>query len=344
MKKQVLVFFLLWVLLISGCRQETGETWDLLEWETESQTEIPTVILLSHAESANSTTQEMALRFQAALLEESSGSLYVDVYPNNTLGDYEENRAAMMNGSIQIRVGNCHSEIISVLCWPDLCGRSITEIDEMLKGGWLVEMLEEELLDKGLRYLGCSPLSTFVLTSCDKISVPEDLQQLHVRIAGSDSMKAFWTSLGAKTMSYSADQAYAVLQQGFADANGQNPINIIVSRRLYEYQKYLTKTNHVIYFEPIYISELFWNSLHEEERLWIRNALEKTLKEEEMLALQREESNEQFLMEQGIIIQEQPDWWKEFVRENAVTDVRKTLEQEFGAERLEELLEILQSN
>ncbi|MDD6212635.1 MAG: TRAP transporter substrate-binding protein [Clostridiales bacterium] len=331
-----IILFLLFVCV--SCQSDSGQTINL-QAESDALQESVRVILLSHAEVESSTTHAMAVRFKERVEKLSGGNIYVDIFPDNSLGYYDACSTALRKNTLQMRIGPCESEIFTILAYPDLSGWSLEELSEALQDGPLREAVEEEQLSVGIRYLGCLPLAPAVLISKKKIENLNDLKDLRVRIMGTEMMSAFWRAVDAEPAIYSADEVYSVLQQNLADANAQNGINVIISRKLYESQKYVLNLNHMIYIEPVYISDIFFQSLSSEEQQWVTDALEETLKEEEELARQREEDNVDFLESQGIEFLDPSEELQNQIHERVEGALRQKAEDMFGKEHFEQLME-----
>lgn len=346
MKKVWITVF--WVVLLAGTvisckKEEDAALLDLKADGKENTFEImPTVILLSHAEVRDSSTQQMALRLKENLEQISGGMLFLDIYLDNTLGGFEESRRALEEGTVQMRIGQCGSALISILTFPDISGMDREELEIAMEEEPLRSILEEELLNSGLHYLGKSPLTYAVLSSNRAVRKLVDFQDLRVRIMGYSLSTVYWEALGAEPVVFSASEVYSALQQNLADANAQNPLHVLMSRRIHEQQRYIIETDHQIYIEPIYASETFYQSLTEEQKGWLLEALQLTLEEERENFEKVQQENLQRLQEEGVEVLTLSDGLRTQIREKVKEPLLLQCYQNYGEEQTERLLEMIQ--
>ena len=71
--------------------------------------------------------------------------------------------------------------------------------------------------------------------------------------------------MGANAVSMSFAELYTALQQGVVDGQ-ENPLAIISDTHLYEVQKYLSLTDHLLLMHMVMFSEKRWNKLPEDIR------------------------------------------------------------------------------
>ena len=60
-----------------------------------------------------------------------------------------------------------------------------------------------------------------------------------------------------------ASEVLVSLQQGTIDAE-ENPLDFIYNDGFYEFQQYITRTNHIATFSGYYVSQKAWDALPEE--------------------------------------------------------------------------------
>jgi len=71
---------------------------------------------------------------------------------------------------------------------------------------------------------------------------------------------AFFEACGANVITMSFSELYTALQQKTVDGQ-ENPIALIATNKLYETQKYLSRTEHFYGAAQVCISETLWQSL-----------------------------------------------------------------------------------
>ena len=68
-------------------------------------------------------------------------------------------------------------------------------------------------------------------------------------------------------------ELYLALQQGLVDAQ-ENPLDVILTNKLYEQQKYIVNTNHEPFYYGLAMNNVTWNSLPEEYQNAILDVVE----------------------------------------------------------------------
>lgn len=274
----VLLFLALFIL--EGCHKKT-DAFSVFEEENhenmKNQSE-PKVILLTHSELENSLTHEIALRFKNTLEKEHGDEFKVEIYPNNTLGSLSDGVEYFSNGAVEMRLGSGPSKIIGILKWlPSLIEIDTGELNESLKTGHqLRNLVDEECENYNCKIIGMTPLIYRMVTSNEKINSIEDFSKINIRVMSNGINKKYWEALGAQTESFNIEQVYVALQQNIVDAQ-ENTVPSIASNRLFEVQKYLTITKHMLNNDVLYINQDFYNSLSFKQQISIEKAAEEAI-------------------------------------------------------------------
>ncbi|MGE4277002.1 MAG: TRAP transporter substrate-binding protein [Lawsonibacter sp.] len=274
------------VAFLSACRdaqavplfEQTGAS------DNASQT---TVILLTHSESENSLTQELALKFKQKLESLSGGQMQVDIFPNNTLGNWTDATNSFGNGAVEMRLGVGPSNALAVIQWlPSMQEVDLDQLESSLQeGGAVRKILDEQCAQAGVQILGIMPPLFRVVTSNQPVVSVEDFSKLHMRVFSTGIESSVWEQLGAHTLSFPIEEVYTALQQGIVDAQ-ENTLPSIIGNRLYQQQKYLIMTNHKLYMDLMYIDQEFLQSLTEDQQQFIVSAADDAI--QETTALQEE--------------------------------------------------------
>ena len=261
-------------ILLCACGARTQPTALFSESEPEAAQE-PQVrhVLLTHSETVDSLTHQLAGQFQAELEELSGGRMLVSIYPNNTLGSLADGVHAFSNGAVEFRLGSGPSDLLQIVKWtPVLSGLSLDGLNGLLeKGSAFWDQVQEECGQDQCRLLAIFPAEYRVLTSNRRIGGCEDLAGLKLRVPERGYDQQFWSVLGADTATSSIEEVYFALQQGEFEAQ-ENTLSSIYANRFYEYQKYVISTNHKVYFDALYVSLPFYEELSPEEQAWVEEA------------------------------------------------------------------------
>jgi len=267
------IFFAL--LIFGGCHRQV-ETFSIFEEEKldeiKNQTQ-PIVIILTHSEMENSLTHEIAMKFKEVLERESENQFRVDVYPNNSFGSLTDGVEYFSKGAVEMRLGSGPSKIISIVKWlPSVIEINTDELNEALKPGHqLRNLVDEECTYENAKIIGLTPLIYRMMTSNKKVNSIKDFSKVNIRVINDGIYKTYWEALGARTNSFNIEQVYTALQQNIVDAQ-ENTIPSIVSNKLYEQQKYLTITNHMLANDVLYVNQDFYDSLSSEKQELIEKA------------------------------------------------------------------------
>jgi len=97
------------------------------------------------------------------------------------------------------------------------------------------------------------------------IKTPSDMVGLKIRTMNDPYQVKAMESLGASPTPLAWSELFTALQQKVVDAQ-ENPIMNIYNARMYEVQKYVTKTGHNFTWAGIFVSEKWFNSLPEDAK------------------------------------------------------------------------------
>jgi TRAP-type C4-dicarboxylate transport system substrate-binding protein len=109
------------------------------------------------------------------------------------------------------------------------------------------------------------------LTSSKPIRTPADLRGVKIRVMTNPIHQAIWEQLGAQPTPIPFTELYTALQQRTVDAQ-ENPLNLVISQKFYEVQKYVTLTHHVFSSGMLFANPVWFNKLDPELQGIIRDA------------------------------------------------------------------------
>lgn len=294
-------YALVWMLLLSmvmfsltGCGGST-------ETATESETEAPVnsaeepdfealkageelVLSVGYA-SAEGTASDLILRENIAILDEATnGKIIFDVYPAAQLGGDREMAESVQLGDQDILL-SAPSPLISFI--PELAildlpmafaGYSYEQIDKVTSGevGDFNEKISAAYEKAGFKLLKLYSSRQYRVMSSNKaINTIEDFNGIRIRTMENKYHMNFWNSLGASATPLNFAELYLALQQGVVDAQ-ENPIVVLVLNGLYEQQKYVIDTNHVLFFHNFIMNLETWNSFTPAQQIMIQEMVDNT--------------------------------------------------------------------
>ena len=188
------------------------------------------------------------VRFKEVAERESGGTLIVDLFPRNQLGDARANVETTIFGDIDIAVSSTSSiatmyKDLYLFDAPFLF-LSNDKAYAALDGATGKKILAE-MSSIGLRGL-CFWENGFRNYTNNKVAArtPADVRGFKVRTMENEIHLAAWRAFGANPTPMAFTELFTALQQGTVDAQ-ENPLGIIDANKFYEVQKYVSITQHV---------------------------------------------------------------------------------------------------
>ena len=261
--------------------------------------------------------------FADLVRQRSSGKIQITVYPNGELagGDQVKELTMLRDGGIDFTY---HSNLLysnldqsfAAISMPWLF-TDYAEVDAALSGpagGQLLKATEAHGIvglaygENGFRQLTNSRLDA---------RTPDDLKGLKIRIPGVELYSSIYKAMGAVPVTMNFGDVYDALKQGQIDGQ-ENPIDIIVSSRLYEVQKHITNWNYSYDALILGMNKQDWDGLPVNAQAIIRQAASEASKEQVRLSRDAARTQLGFLRDNGMTITElTPDQVKAF---RAATD------------------------
>ena len=152
------------------------------------------------------------------------------------------------------------------------------------------------------------------VTANRRISKPEDMQGMKLRVPPAPLFLMFTKSVGADATPIAFSDVYVALQQGLVDGQ-ENPLPTIMAKKFYEVQSHIVLTGHITESMVTVIGSHVWNRLTPDDQ----KVFADTLKEAASKATESIEASERILAGQfrklGMTVVE-PD--REAFREAAI--------------------------
>lgn len=235
-------------------------------------------ISLAHNSGESTVIHLSCEHFKEKVEEYSQGKITVDIYPNGTLMDVKQTNEAMKDGTIEMTAGSITSSIstsLGIMELPNLVN-SEEECHELVQPGTDFRNLLDSLMEEvNFHIVTLEPCNFRMLTSNVEVRSFEDLQGLNIRVMDNTVPMSYWKQWGANPTPINWSETYISIQQGLVDAQ-ENPYDSIISANLFEVQKYLVATNHVMFYTGIYMGNEFYNSLPDSYKAIVDKAGEET--------------------------------------------------------------------
>lgn len=232
---------------------------------------------LAHTAADGSHFDLIAEKFVETLVDLSEGRLEGTVYPAEQLGKESQVIQSVQNGVIEFTIIG-HDPLAQFV--PSTALLSLPFLFDSHDDAFKVldssvgEELERQLMEKKLHILGWSNNGARVYTNNVRpLEVPDDFIGLKMRSPESPVNLAVTEALGGIPSALPYGEVYTALQQKTIDGQENAVINIYPSK-LYEVQKYMSMTNHILSFVVIVVSQDFYSSLSPEDQALVEQAAE----------------------------------------------------------------------
>ena len=244
-----------------------------------------------------------AAGIQANMLAETiakntNGQIKVTVYPSSQLGKLQELAEAVSTGTIALShntaggIGSLY-EPFAALDTPYL----YRDFDHLMKvmdvNSPVMAKLNDGLVKAaGVRVLYAYYFGTRHLTANKAILQPSDLAGQKIRAIPFPIYMNTVKGLGAVPIPVDWSEVPTALATGVV-AGQENPVNVVLSSKLYESQSHLMQTGHIMNAQVIVINDKTWQKLTAAQREAIGKAAEEVrLKASEMVRKQEAEETE----------------------------------------------------
>jgi tripartite ATP-independent transporter DctP family solute receptor len=298
------------------------------------------IIYFSHVVAENTPKGLAAQKFAQLVEEKTNGRIKVEVFPNGSLYSDEEEMDALMRGDVQMIAPSISkvNELVGewqVLDLPFLF-EDYEDVEKVFTGDTgkkLLTMLEKKGI-KGLAFWGNGFKQ---MVSNQKLLIePEDFKGLRFRIMPSKVIEEQFHLLEAEPIIVPFNHVYRALEKKEFDGQ-ENTISNIYSKGFYQFQPYMTISNHGYLGYVVLINEKFWKSLPKNLRKQMIAAMEETTR---WNLQQSKQQNEQQLIEMKknnrmriyeLNDKQREKWKKKFI------PLYEQFERDFGSKWIEEI-------
>jgi TRAP-type transport system periplasmic protein len=219
------------------------------------------------------------MKFEEIAEAKSNGSIEVDTFHSGSLFKQDQELAAVKSGQADIVYMSApwlseQSPWISMFS----AGYMFKNYDHMTKT--LNGEIGKEVFEKVAKEQGIRPLSAFYLGTRQvnlvkdkEIKVPADLNGVNLRMPNSDSWLFLGKAIGANPTPIAFSELYMALQTGTVDGQ-DNPLPTVKSAKFYEVTKSISITNHLVDSVWPTMNEAKWQSLSENQKKVVTEAME----------------------------------------------------------------------
>lgn len=262
-------------------------------------------IKLAHVVNEKDAFQLAAEKFKELTEKYTDGSIKVTIFPNATLGDERTLLERMKMGIVDAGIITSGPIInfvpqFGVIDLPFLF--SSPEHAYKVLDGSIGQSLFSKLEEQGLKGLAWGERGFRNLTNSKRpVETPGDIKGLKIRVMQNPVYVDSFKALGANAVPMAWTEALTALQQGTVDGQ-ENPLNVIVSFKLYESQKYMTITRHAYAPAPIIMSMLTWKKLSADQQQAVLKAAQEAVVFERNFNNENEKSWVKELEGKGMVV------------------------------------------
>lgn len=247
--------------------------------------------------------------FSDLVKQRTGGKLTITIHPNAELagGNQVKELELLQDGAINFTY---HSNLLYTNLDQSFAAISLpwilsdyAQVDAALAGPAGAQLLKAAEA-KGIVGLAWGENGFRQLTN-SKVAVrtPDDMRGLKIRIPGVKMYTSIFTAMGANPMVMNFGEVVGALQQGVIDGQ-ENPIDIIVSARLYDVQKHITLWNYSYDALVLGINRRDWDGLPQSAKGIVKQAAVEASKEQVRLSREAARSQVGLLRDRGMTVTE----------------------------------------
>ena len=252
----------------SGSAAEESEATEATEATADFDSLDPVVLIAADSTAQGSVGNQWQLAFKESIEEITGGKITVDYHGNGDLGGDADAHRQLQANDIQIDVAQpaTFTSFVPACAVFDapmaFSGYDADTIDGVLNGdNDFTKGLQESFESKQMHILGWLQDGTYRQTTSNKeLKTLEDFKGFQIRTMENSNHMAFWTALGAEPTPLAFAELYFALQNGTVQGQ-ENATDTCVNSNFQEVQKYLCRTNHILYANAMVISKDCWDNL-----------------------------------------------------------------------------------
>ena len=285
-------------------------------------------LIAADAAAPDSAGNKWQLAFKNKVESLSNGAITVDYHGNSDLGGDTDIQTQVQDNSIQIHVSQ-PAPLVSTIPGFAVFDAHMTfatadaaAIDTVLNGdNAFSQGLQASAEKNGEHILGWLQNGTFrQVTSNKELRTIDDYKGFQIRTMENKNHMAFWTALGAEPTPLAFSEVYISLQNGTIEGE-ENATDTVIGNSLQEVQKYLAKTNHLLYANAMVISKTCWDGLTDDQKATIEQAVKEATAEIAPTLGQLDADSTKKMQDDNVEVIEYDDAFFQAVQDNA--DVKK---------------------
>ncbi len=241
-----------------------------------------TIVKYGHVGPPVHPQHQGALAFAKYVAEKTKGEIEVQVFPLGQLGGERSMTEQVQAGTLHMTavtsgvLGNFVPEV-GIIELPFIYPNR-TVAYKVLDDVETKQRIAQFCEPKGFIFIGYTENEFRDITNSKRrITKPEDLKGLKIRVIESPVFIDTFKALGANPTPLPFPEIYNALQQKVIDGQ-DNPLLTSVMMKFTEVNKFATVTNHILTECPVVINAKFWKSLTPQQQKIFREAADVQIK------------------------------------------------------------------
>ena len=280
----IMLMVLMMVLSLAACSSDSKNDTDNTSTQPNTtaetvETDKPVTLVYSVNAVPGDAHYEAMVKFKEVAEANSNGSITVDTFHSGSLFKQDQELAAVKSGQADI-VYMSASWLQEQSPWMSMFSagymfKSYEHMTAALNGEVGEEVFNRVVTEQGIRplkafYLGTRQVN---LVADKEIVTPADMKGINLRMPNSEAWLFLGSALGANPTPIAFSELYMALQTGTVDGQ-DNPLPTVQSAKFYEVTKSISITNHLVDSVWPTINEAKWQSLSENQKAIVLDAME----------------------------------------------------------------------
>jgi tripartite ATP-independent transporter DctP family solute receptor len=236
-----------------------------------------TVLRWGDVQAPNHPSVQAAIRAAQEVKEKTGGLIEIQSFPSGQLGGSRDMVEAVASGALTMvteggaLIGQFLPQISIIeapYIWKDAAQMARALSSPLMDDFNATLIAKREMRIVATNYYG----KRHVTSGTRAVKTVADMQGFKLRVPQVDTFVAMAEAWGAKPTAMDFSELYLALSQGAVDGE-ENPLPTIQSGKLFEVQKYLILTGHVITPRLVMVNEPTWKKLSDADRAIVTAAV-----------------------------------------------------------------------
>jgi C4-dicarboxylate-binding protein DctP len=241
------------------------------------------ILKFSHVTAPESVKGKAAAKFAELVHEKTNGQVKVEVYPSSQLYGDKDELDALVAGNVHMIAPSVTKMVKLDPRWQYVDMPFLFRDDAHVQKFFTSDVAQTLLTSDKLQNNDILGLAFWAngfkqfTTGKKPLKAPADFNGLKFRAQAGKVLEAQFKAVGAGSATIPFGETYAALQQGTVDGQ-ENTFNNIDTQKYQEVQKHLTVSNHGRLDYGVFVNKTFWNSMPEDVRKQVEEALAEATK------------------------------------------------------------------